>query len=1090
MGATVWSNSFFRSGAVILGLALCSGSVFAAGFQGIGAQDIREVKSPSLAVKPGSLQAVEKALYLVRLTDAAIASYRGGVQGLSATNPEVAGTSKLDAQSVEAVAYKSYLARRHQAARNAINQVAGRDVDVVHEYFYGNNGMAMRLTPAEAKKIKGLPEVAYVQRDVRRELHTDAGPAWIGAPDVWNGSAFPANQGEGIVVGVIDTGINPSNPSFADVGGDGYDHDNPRGAGNYVGVCDPADASYDATFSCNDKLIGARGYDGDANGADPRDDDGHGSHTASTAAGNHIDISVDAPTVSVSAAISGVAPHANIIAYAACCSLAGLTAAIDHAIADGVDVINYSIGSPMPSDVWNDFDSVGFRNARAAGIFVATSAGNAGPGANTVGSPAEAPWLTAVGASTHDRIFENALVSMSGGGFEPPAELAGQSITGGYGPAPIVHAKDFAPNDPLCLDPYPANTWTNNEIVVCDRGTNARVEKSANVAAGGAGGFVLANTADQGESVNADEHSIPAVHLGVANADLLRTWLDSGAGQTASIAGTTKISKIAAADIMADFSSRGANRALKGIIKPDVAAPGVNILAAIGVDDPSPAEWGFISGTSMASPHVAGAGALLKGLYPDWSPAEIQSALMSTGVITGVRKEDGITPADPFDLGGGVVDLGAVAANTIGLVLDETEADYIGADPAGDGSPEQLNLASFGNGVCAGRCSWTRTLTSVAAATVDWSVSVTNPPGWKLSVSPSSFSIMPGATQDIVVTAQAVLLPTPDWGFGQITLTPSAGVTQTFPVALSFRPPSEPSGSYLVTTSANDPACDTGFGGYADLEGFGILPISSIAGDTRLWTAFTGQNPVSFYGVEYSGISFSDDGFVMFDGDSNYGGEPWIPQAIPDSALPNNLVAMLWSDLEIVYDDGTVSGQKRGISLATAGPDVSVIEYDGPEVWDSGVPLGDFQIVVNSTVNNDPGNPEIILAFDNLDPAALPALATLGIEAPGGERAMAYLNTASPAGLQNGLMVCFDYQPPPLGSCKDYWMLDEGSVASAATYQARKAVFAGGTFAVADGGVLGLETSTGGIVQLFPGFSVASGGSLNVTVDSPAVCPI
>ncbi|WP_456379806.1 S8 family serine peptidase [Thiolapillus sp.] len=1081
---------FFRSAGLILGLALCSGTASAAGFQGVGMQDIREIKPLPLAVKPGSLQAYEQAVYLVRLKDAAVASYRGGIQGLKPTSPEVVGEPKLDAQSPAAVAYKSYLVKRHQAARNSISRMTGRNVDVVHEYFYGNNGMAMRLTPAEVEKIKNLPEVAYVQRDVERELHTDAGPAWIGAPDVWNGVAFPANQGEGIVVGIIDTGINPSNPSFADVGSDGYDHDNPRGAGNYVGVCDPADAGYDASFPCNDKLIGARGYDGDPNGADPRDYDGHGSHTASIAAGNHVDISIDAPTVSVPAAISGVAPHANIIAYAACCSLSGLAAAIDDAIADGVDVINYSIGSSAPSDAWNDFDTVGFRNARAAGVFVATSAGNAGPGPNTMGSPGDAPWLTTVGASTHDRGFENALVSMTGGGFVPPAELAGQSITSGYGPAPIVHAKDFPPNDPLCLNPYPAGTWTNNEIVVCDRGSIARVDKSANVAAGGAGGFVLANTDAEGESVNADKHTIPAVHLGVSSADVLRAWLLSGTDQMASIAGTTKVNKNVYADIMADFSSRGANRALGSVIKPDLSAPGAGILAAAGVNDPSPAEWDFMSGTSMSSPHVAGAGALLKALHPDFSPAEMQSLLMSTGVTAGVRKEDGVTPADPFDIGGGVVDLGAVAANAAGLVLDETEADYIAADPASGGDPKQLNLASFGNNICAGSCSWTRTFTSVAAATVDWTVSVTNPPGWKLNVSPPSFSIMPGASQDIVVTAQAVSLPTADWKFGQVMLVPSAGVAQTFPVALSFRPPSEPSGSYLVSTSVNDATCDTGFGGYIDLEAYGILPASSISGDTTAWTAFGSQDPVSFYGVEYSGISFSDDGFVLFDGANNYAGAPWVPQAIPDSALPNNLVAMLWSDLEIVYDDGTVSGQRRGVTLATAGSNTSIIEYDGPEVWGSGVPVGDFQIVVNSAVNNNPGRPEIIVAFDNLDPAALPALATIGVESPDGKEAMAYLNTASPAGLQNGLMVCFDYQAPPEGSCKDYWTLNDGDVVSAVTYQARKAIFAGNAFAVADGGALSLNTSTGGVVQLFPGFRVAGGGSLNITVNSPAVCPI
>ncbi|WP_293648013.1 PA domain-containing protein [Thiolapillus sp.] len=143
----------------------------------------------------------------------------------------------------------------------------------------------------------------------------------------------------------------------------------------------------------------------------------------------------------------------------------------------------------------------------------------------------------------------------------------------GYGPAPIVHAKDFTGNDPLCLNPYPAGTWTN-EIVVCDRGTNARVDKSANVAAGGAKGFVLANTAEQGESLSMDPHSIPAIHIGVADGDLLRAWLDSGSGHMATLSGTIKEVNTNFGDIMASFSSRGANRALPDIIKPDVSAAG------------------------------------------------------------------------------------------------------------------------------------------------------------------------------------------------------------------------------------------------------------------------------------------------------------------------------------------------------------------------------------------------------------------------------------------------------------------------------------------------------------------------------------
>lgn len=1081
---------------VLVSIGFFAGAVLADGntglLQPVDPDSVREISFQPREIKKGTAKGDEAAIYLLRFEDAAVASYRGGIQGLEATSLEATQAEKLDAKSLPVAKYRSYLEARHRSLESTLSRAIGRQLKVVREYFYGNNGMAVWLTPEEAEKIRHLPDVEFVQRDVERELHTDAGPTWIGAPSVWNGSAFPANQGEGIVVGIIDTGINPTNPSFADIGGDGYDHVNPRGAGNYVGVCDPADSSYDATFPCNDKLIGARGYGtGDSNGTDPRDADSHGSHTASTAAGNHLAVNIVAPTITLPAAISGVAPHANIIAYAGCCSLSGLTGAIDDAIADGVDVINYSIGSPAASDVWNDFDTVGFRNARAAGIFVATSAGNDGPGEKTVGSPADAPWLTAAGASTHDRVYRSSLTAMSGGDTPAPADMFGQALTTGYGPAPIVHAKDYVGNDPLCLNPYPAGTWTN-EIVVCDRGSTARLTKSANVAAGGAKGFVLANTAAQSESLNMDPHSIPAIHIGVSDGDVLRAWLDSGSGHMATLSGTTRVVDNAFGDIMADFSSRGANRALPGIIKPDVSAPGVGIVAAVGVDDPVPAQWGVKSGTSMASPHVAGAAALLKALHPDWTPAEMQSALMTTAVTTGIRKEDETTTADPFDMGAGVVDLSAVAANTVGLVLDETEANYIAANPATGGTPKALNLASFGDNACAGSCSWSRMLTSVAATTLDWSASVVDPPGWKLSVSPSTFSIMPGLTQQITVTAKAVSLPTTDWSFGQVQLTPSVGTVQAFPVALSFNPPSLiPGGSYVVSNSITDVSCDTGFGGYLDLASLPtpILPNSALSGDSRAWSSFSGQNPINFYGEEYPGIAFSDDGFVIFDPIRNYGGQPWNSQVLPDAAFPNNLAAIFWSDLEIVYDDGAGSGQPKGITLATAGKDISVIEYDDPEVFDSNASVGDFEIIIHSTVNNDPGKPEIIVAFDNLNAAALPDLATIGVESLGGVEAAAFLNKEDPAGLVDGLMVCFDYQDHP-GNCRDYWVLDDRNIFTEEAYEARKAIFAGKDFTVGTGDNLVLQTAAGGSVRLFPGFAVAVGASLSVTVDAAGVCPL
>lgn len=1027
------------------------------------------------ALAPGEL-----ALFLVRLENEPMTTYRGGIQRLEATSPTVTGEARLNSESPQALAYRGFLTDRHAETKTQLQQSIGRVPKVEFEYFYGNNGMAVWLTAGEAEQLRKLPGVIFVQRDQERQLHTDSGPAWVGATSVWSGlPGLSPSRGEGIIVGIIDTGINPSNPSFADIGPvDGYDHNNPRPTGDYVGVCDDEDDTYDATFPCNDKLIGAWGYP-TVNGGDPRDNDSHGSHTASTAAGNHLDISVEAPTVSVPISISGVAPHANIIAYAACCTTSALSAAIDQAIADGVDVINYSIGSSNPSDVWNDFDTVGYLNARTAGIFVATSAGNSGPGAETVGSPADAPWLIAVGNSTHDRTFENTLFDMVGGDTTAPADIFGKSVTSGVGPASIIHAADLG--DAQCLTPFTAGTCSGL-IVVCDRGSIARVEKGENVLACGAGGFVLANVDAQAESVNADAHELPAVHIGDTDGDVLRTWLSTGTGHMAEIGESLKAIDPAYGDVMSSSSSRGANRALADIIKPDVSAPGSDIFAADGIADPNPPEWGFKSGTSMASPHVAGAAALIKALHPTWTPAEVQSALMSTGTLNMV-KEDGTTPADPFDMGGGRINVDTALG--AGLVLDETEANYLAANPAVGGDPKTLNLASLGNANCAGSCSWTRTLRSVAAGALDVTVSLRNPAGWTLSVTPNQFNIAPGATQVITVNASANVFPGPVWSFGGITLTPSSGPVQDFPVALSlFDVSGDAGGSYNMSTSLTNSSCDTGFGGYVDLENDAvpaILPASGIFGDSAAWSAFSGQDPIQFYGGSYNGITFTDDGFAHFG--STSGATPWIPQMLPDPADPNSLMAMLWADLEIVYDN--TLGSVRGVSLATVGPNVSIIEYDDPEPFPVGssTPVGDFEVIVYSAIDNTPNTPEIVFAFDILQPS-LPAIATVGLESPDASQAVTFLNREDAAALSDGLMICFDYQT----GCQDYHLLDTGTVSTPQNYDAKLAILAGDAFTVAAGGDLNLNTATGGSVTFYPGFSVAVGAVLSVDTNS-GVCP-
>lgn len=702
--------------------------------------------------------------YIVRLDAPALAAYRGGVQGLAATNPAARGEQRLDVHSTAGRAYLAHLSSQHATAESRIEAAVGRQVEREHDYRYAYNGFSLRLTEAEAAAVERLDPVAQVQPAVKRKLVTDAGPEWIGADGVWSGEqtgGLPGTEGEGVVVGVIDTGVNHDHPSFADLGADGYDHTNPRD--RFYGACDPVTGAP----LCNDKLIGAW----DFTGTTPEDDNQHGSHTASTVAGNHVEAVVDAPTLEIKRPLSGVAPHANLITYKACiaagCLSPSLTAAIDQATADGVDVINYSIGGGA-SDPWTDADAQAFLGAREAGVFVAASAGNSGPQPGTVGSPADAPWLTSVAASTHDRAFVNELTGMSGGSSTPPGDLAGKSFTSGFGPAPVVHAADHG--DALCGTPFPPGTF-DGEIVVCRRGVNPRVEKGSNVKAGGAGGMVLVNTEAEGESTVADPHTLPAVHLGHTDGRTLEAWAqDGGSGHTATIAGTTAERKRDNGDVMAGFSSRGPNTSAPGVLKPDISAPGVDVLAAVHTTDPTAGpEYGLLSGTSMSGPHLAGAAALIRALQPDWTPAQVQSALMTTARSDTMRKEDGTTPADAFDHGSGRVDL--TRAGRAGLLLDEDADAYRAANPGTGGDPTRLNLPSLASGDCAGTCTWTRTLDNALSTKATWDIAASAPDGMDLSVKPRKLSLAPGESADITVTADVSGMPAGSWQFAGVTLT-------------------------------------------------------------------------------------------------------------------------------------------------------------------------------------------------------------------------------------------------------------------------------------------------------------------------------
>lgn len=670
----------------------------------------------------------------------------------------------------------------------ALEKAGASANDMVHSYVNAVNGFSAMLSYEQAKNLALQPEVAFVVPDELLQTTTDSSPEFLGLTDP-AGPWQTGYDGEGVVVGIIDDGIWPEHPSFAD---DGSYPVLPEYAGLPCEFGNTAHNPADLPFTCNNKLLGARQmldtyrqFFLDADEFDSaRDDNGHGTHTASTAAGNaQVLASIYGQPLGE---ISGVAPRARVIAYKGLGNLGGfssdLAASIDQAVADGVDVINYSIGS---SSFAIGPDDVAFLFAADAGVHVATSNGNSGPNAATTGSPASVPWLTSVGASTQSRFFQGAAVSSDGW------EFFGASITDGTPELPLVDAADAG--DELCNPGALDSTVVSGNIVLCKRGDIARVAKGLAVYQAGGAGMILYNSND-GESLNTDTHWVPSVHINNTDGLVIKDYIANTANPVAQIIGGEKT--FVDAPWMASFSSRGPNRLSADIVKPDITAPGVQILAGWS-PFPDPGEvpgelFAAIAGTSMSSPHIAGVLALIDQAHPDWTPAMAKSAIMTTA-YQDVMKEDGVTPADPFDYGAGHVDPGEKvhkgSAFQPGLVYDAGLLEYaaftcgaeLGVFTAGScvflesigvpTDPSDLNLPSIGIADVAGSQTVQRTVTSVAQESGwrTYDVSVDAPEGFTVTVSPSTIRLKKGQSATYYVTVTNVSAPVGEWRHGSLT---------------------------------------------------------------------------------------------------------------------------------------------------------------------------------------------------------------------------------------------------------------------------------------------------------------------------------
>ncbi|XP_027357021.1 subtilisin-like protease SBT1.6 [Abrus precatorius] len=562
---------------------------------------------------------------------------------------------------------------------------------ILHLYDTVFHGFSAVLTPQQVASLGQHPSVLAVFEDRRRVLHTTRSPQFLGLRNqrgLWSESDY----GSDVIIGIFDTGIWPERRSFSDSNLGPI----PR---RWKGVCETG-----VKFShknCNRKLIGARFFSKghEASGASindtvefhsPRDADGHGTHTASTAAGRYV---FEASMEGYASGIAkGVAPKARLAMYKVCwknsgCFDSDILAAFDASVSDGVDVISMSIGGGdgIASPYYLDPIAIGSYGAVSRGIFVSSSGGNDGPSGMSVTNLS--PWLTTVGAGTIDRDFPAEVILGDG------RRLSGVSL---YSGAPlkekmyelIYPGKSGAITDSLCMENALDPNMVKGKIVVCDRGSSPRVAKGLVVKKAGGVGMILANGISNGEGLIGDAHLLPTCALGADEGDAIKAYISSSSNPTATIDFKGTVIGIKPAPVVASFSSRGPNGLNPEILKPDLIAPGVNILAAwtdavgpSGLDsDPRRTEFNILSGTSMACPHVSGAAALLKSAHPDWSPAAIRSAMMTTATIvdnTNRLMTDEATGngSTPYDFGAGHLNLGR--AMDPGLVYDMTSDDYV-----------------------------------------------------------------------------------------------------------------------------------------------------------------------------------------------------------------------------------------------------------------------------------------------------------------------------------------------------------------------------------------------------------------------------
>ncbi|XP_042435958.1 subtilisin-like protease SBT3.5 [Zingiber officinale] len=660
---------------------------------------------------------------------------------------------------------------------------------LVYSYKHGFSGFAAMITEEQVEELAESPDIVSVEPSRNYELQTTRSWDFLELQyDHPTKLLERSNYGDGIIIGIVDTGIWPESKSFDD---DGYGPIPTR----WKGVCQVGEAF--GPSNCSRKIIGARYYTAGIDADDvkedflsPRDFFGHGTYTASIAVGSVV------PGASfhglATGAARGGAPRARLAVYKVIWSSsegpvatsAGVLAAIDDAIHDGVDVLSLSLGVPHE-------DSFGALHAVAKGVTVVYAGGNSGPTPKSIVNTA--PWVITVAASTIDRSFPTVIRLGNNRTF------IGQSI---FYNRTYQSRNKFRPlhDGGSCTQESLNGTDISRSIVLCNSNNSISpvfsfIEALSNVLNAGGKGLIFAQFTTNILDITYQCTGVICVLVDFDVANRISNYAAAKSSPEVAVELThSGVGEGVLSPKVAWFSSRGPAVLFPGVLKPDVAAPGVSILGA------ERDSYTLGSGTSAACPHVSGVVALLKSLHPDWSHAAIKSALVTTASninAYGMPIQAESTPrkiADPFDLGGGQIDPNR--ASDPGLVYDIDPREYFEffnctagrfsvCAQARDQQPVyNLNLPAISVPDLMTRKTVWRRVTNVGEVDAVYKALVESPPGVRVDVQPPVLVFNATAkVHDFKVTFKAAHKLQGDYVFGSLTWSDGGDHVVRIPIA-------------------------------------------------------------------------------------------------------------------------------------------------------------------------------------------------------------------------------------------------------------------------------------------------------------------